>query len=112
MRVILLAEDEETLRQIYQELLEKKFDLFLAEDGQEALDLFELHSDRVDLVMLDMRMPFFSGYEVARRIRQTSSVPILFTSSAPEELELEKVSFLNKPFRMADLIRKIEEILA
>ncbi|MDX9981814.1 MAG: response regulator, partial [Lentisphaeria bacterium] len=105
-RVVLLAEDEESVRQVAVRLLAKAgFAVIEGKDGKDALAQFEAHRDRIDLVMLDLVMPELTGAEVAERIRrQAPDLPILFCSGyaqqqLPAGLSLpEDIPLLAKPY--------------
>jgi two-component system catabolic regulation response regulator CreB len=83
--------------------------------GGEALSL--LAKERFDLVVLDVGLPDMTGFEVCRRIRTTSNVPILFLTARSEEidrvvgLEIEGDDYVSKPFRPRELSARIRAIL-
>ena len=103
-------------------LLEKMgHTVMLALNGQEALDLLQLHS--FDLVVMDMRMPVMDGVEATRRIRSVESftgrhVPIValtanaFDDDRDQCLEAGMDGFLTKPVSPADLRREIERVIS
>ncbi len=114
---ILVVDDNPDLRNLLQGLLGKVngFRVFAAEDGPTALRLFS--EVWPDLVILDVTMPGISGIEVARHIRQTSAVPILFLSAVgtpqivAEGLNAGAEAFLTKPFSPRALVSKVYELL-
>jgi two-component system, OmpR family, catabolic regulation response regulator CreB len=83
--------------------------------GEEALNL--LTKERFDLVVLDVGLPDMTGFEVCRRIRTTSKVPILFLTARSEEidrvvgLEIGGDDYVSKPFRPRELSARIRAIL-
>jgi len=87
----------------------------VAENGDEALELAAAHS--FDLVVLDVMLPGMDGYEVCRRLRQSSSVPVLFLSA--RDTELDKVvgleiggdDYLAKPFGVRELSARVKALL-
>lgn len=113
----LVVDDSPDLRTLIKGLLErvKGFQVFTAEDGPSALRQFS--EVQPDLVILDIWMPGMNGIEVARRIRQISSVPILFLSAVgtPEMvtsgLEAGAEAFLTKPFLPRAFLSKVYELL-
>ncbi|MFT5354211.1 MAG: two-component system OmpR family response regulator [Polyangiales bacterium] len=116
MRHILIADDEERIRDVVQYTLEREgFQVSLAADGQEALDALEKLD--VDLVVLDVMMPRVDGLEVCRRLRQRASTPVLFLSAKAEEvdrivgLELGGDDYLSKPFSPRELLARVKAIL-
>ncbi len=73
---ILIADDESRIRKLVNDFLSKEnYEIIEASDGQEALDKFYELSP--DLVILDVMMPKFTGLEVCKEIRESSTVPIL-----------------------------------
>ena len=81
---ILLAEDEENLRRLYEEELEEEgYEVFTAGDGKEALREFEKR--KPDLIVLDIIMPLMGGIEALRKIREKDKkVPVVLHTSHPE----------------------------
>ena len=112
---ILVVDDEQHIREVMQYALEREgFAVDLAVDGQEAMD--RLSGDH-DLIVLDVLMPELDGLSFCRRVRETSSVPIIFVSSRSEELdrvvglELGGDDYLVKPFSPRELVARIHSIL-
>ncbi|MBI1776721.1 MAG: PAS domain S-box protein [Proteobacteria bacterium] len=117
--VILLVEDEESVRAIVvQNLLHLGYQVVDAMDGPSALELLD-RSGRVDLLFTDMVMPGgMNGTELAARARQRRpGLKILFTSGytepalASQMLRIDGAAVLPKPYRIADLGRKVRDIL-
>lgn len=114
---ILLAEDEPALGQIIKESLEsKEFEVFLAENGTQALELYEQHSP--DILVLDVMMPIKDGFTLAREIRDTDdTTPIIFltaksqTKDVVNGFELGGNDYLKKPFSIEELIVRINALL-
>ncbi len=108
---ILLAEDEDAIRNLVGEALRSHgYVVHAAADGAEAIGLWAKHAPEIDLLFLDVRMPRADGPEVLRRARQDRpQVAAVFSSGfIPEETEREErfdpVRFLPKPYRMPDLL--------
>ena len=73
---ILIVDDDSSIAELISLYLEKEcFSTTIAEDGEEALSLYE--KERADLLILDLMLPGIDGYEVCRRIRASSDVPII-----------------------------------
>jgi CheY-like chemotaxis protein len=111
---ILLVEDEPAVRQLFAQALARAgYKVHEARNGQEALKVFELHGDKVDLLLTDMRMPFMGGGELARQLRtQRGSLKLLCISGYAGGNELEfSDDFLAKPFSREQLLAKVREIL-
>lgn len=112
---ILIVDDEERMRRILTDYLRiKGYDTVEAADGAEALRLFAQESP--DMVLLDVMMPVMDGWEVCRRLRQTSRVPILMlTARGEEEDELNGFAlgadeYIAKPFSLKILLARVESL--
>jgi len=115
-RRILLADDEPALRSIIGKSLEKSgFEVLLAADGREALDIFE--REPTDLVLLDIIMPEVDGFTVCQEIRKRSDVPVVMltalgdTNSIVKGFHLGADDYICKPFKFQELKARIEAIL-
>lgn len=113
---ILLAEDNDNLREVMTDYLEDNgFQVTAVPDGAEAWDAFCGQDFR--LVLLDVMMPRMNGFEVCRRIRAKEDVPILFlTARAQEEDQLRGYAlgadeYIVKPFSLPVLVAKCKAIL-
>lgn len=114
MQKILIADDEAKIRRIIRDFLTAKgFETVEAEDGEQALRVFAENSD-IALAVLDIMMPEMNGWEVCRKIRETSDVPVIFLTARGEEFdELECFEcgaddFITKPFSPTVLVKRIE----
>ena len=116
---VLLVEDEEPVRKITTLLLETLgYRVLEAENGQEALRLFEASREKIDLLMTDAVMPDLSGREVAETLRaQNPGLRVLFQSGYTDDTVVRwgilhaEVAFLKKPFTLDVLARKVREVL-
>lgn len=113
---ILVVDDEPSITEFVSYNLRREgWDVDVAVDGDEALELAR-HKD-FDLVVLDVMLPGMDGYEVCRRLRATSSVPVLFLSA--RDTELDKVvgleiggdDYLAKPFGVRELTARVKALL-
>jgi DNA-binding response OmpR family regulator len=110
---ILVADDDPITRESLDACLKLEgFDVVLARDGAEALQLW--HKHRPELLCLDIMMPHTSGYEVCREVRQTHpDVPILFLSAKSEEIDvvvgfqLGADDFIRKPFGKHEFLARL-----
>jgi CheY-like chemotaxis protein len=113
---VLVADDSEALRTMFQEtLVGEGFEVVLATDGQEAFDLFQA-AGPFDLVLLDGDMPRLTGREVARRLRAKGfGLPMVIVSGTVHISEAEArdlgVTFLLKPVPPNDLVRELRRLL-
>lgn len=115
---VLVVDDEEILRELGQVIFSKMgFKVMLAADGFEALALFAKNIQNIDLVMLDIAMPRLDGFEVLRRIRAQSEIPvIMMTGYRKEEVakqlaDFTNVSLVQKPIELDQLKQKVGEVL-
>jgi len=118
---VLVVDDETlTLRTISRALGEEGFDVYVAMDGEKALEVFA--QEKPDLVLVDVVLPGISGIEVLREIKQQAPVTIVLMMSAyhiveraVEAMKLGAYDYLVKPFHLADLIstmKRAAEMLA
>ena len=113
---ILVVDDEPSIQDFVQRNLElRAFKVSLASNGLEALALFE--KNHFVLVILDIMMPRMDGLEVCRRIRQSSTVPIIILTALGEEadkiaaLDQGADDYLTKPFAVGELLARIKAVL-
>jgi signal transduction histidine kinase/CheY-like chemotaxis protein len=112
---LLLADDEETILNITEMMLEPyNIELLCAQDGQSAVDLFQQNHENIGLVILDMIMPRLNGEEACKRIKAINpAVPIIIASGYSQNETIQKFGnvtfdgFLQKPFKIKDLIEQI-----
>jgi DNA-binding NarL/FixJ family response regulator len=88
-----------------------------AKDGHQAIDVFKRNKNRIDLVILDMRMPF-NGEKAFRKLKKIKDdIKILITSGWVDDYRVQKMidqgcnGFIQKPFNLAVLSEKIKTIL-
>lgn len=110
---VLIIEDEKSISDIIKFNLKKEgFEADTAYDGQTGLD--KALSGKPDLILLDVMLPVLDGFQVCKKIRETSTVPILMLTAKEEEvdkvlgLELGADDYITKPFGMRELIARIK----
>ncbi len=115
---ILVVDDEQRMRTLIKDFLEKKeYKILQAKDGEEALEIFNMEKDTISLIILDVMMPKLDGWSVLRQIRQTSQVPIIMLTARGEEqdelfgFELGVDEYISKPFSPKILVARVEAIL-
>ncbi len=116
---ILVAEDEEVIRELLTEMLsDEGYHVLVAENGKEALDIYSEKGSGVDLVILDMIMPEVNGIEAFRRLKQLDhQVKVLLSSGYTQESEAQSIlnegalGFIQKPYAVNELLSKIRSIL-
>ncbi len=114
---ILVVDDEDALRTVLSsELVNEGYDIKSASDGDEAIGVLE--KGRFDLVLLDIKMPRVSGFEVLKHIRQNHSGTkvVMLTAfadlkNAIESKKLGADDFVSKPYDLVDLLTTIERVL-
>lgn len=119
-RHILVADDEPHIGRIIKMKLEQgPFRVTLAFDGREALEVLE-REESIDLVLLDLMMPFVSGLDVLAKIRASEKwrgLPCLVLTAAGQEAQHQRAmqlganEFLTKPFSPKRLYQRVAEIL-
>lgn len=116
MTLVLVVEDEQSLREPLVYLLNKEgFETVEAEDGTVALELFE--KGNIDIVLLDLMLPGVSGNEVCRTIRQSSQVPIIMLTAKDSEidkvvgLEIGADDYVTKPYSTRELLARMKAVL-
>jgi DNA-binding response OmpR family regulator len=119
--VILVAEDDPDLQSLLRHALESDgYAVYIAADGQEALDQYDALSP--DLLVLDIMMPRLSGFEVLRELRgddaRRQDVPVLVLTSRSGEddvltgFELGVDDYLTKPFVISELRARVRALVA
>ena len=115
---ILIVDDESRIRKLIKDFLTKEgYKSLEAQDGEEALKIFEENENKISLVLLDVMMPKQDGWSVLRQIRQTSKVPVIMLTARGEEqdelfgFELGADEYISKPFSPKLLMARIKAIL-
>ncbi len=113
---ILLVDDEESVQKLLTYPLEREgYRVVQARNGEEALERFD--ADGVDLIVLDLMLPKVDGLEVCRRVRATSSVPIIMLTARDDEvdkvlgLELGADDYITKPFSIREFRSRVRALL-
>src|SRR3990172_2801190 len=113
---ILVVDDEPSIIRFLKSNLEtQSYKVLTAINGAEALQTFEL--ELPDLVILDIMMPVMDGFEVCRRLREWSQVPIIMLSAKADEadkvkcLNLGADDYLTKPFGIEELMARIAAVM-
>ncbi len=116
---ILVVDDEETVRTVTARMLELfGFEVILAEDGRIGVEKFSQHAKELRAVILDMTMPHLNGDEAFREMRRIrSDIRVLLVSGYSEQEATNRFTgkglagFLQKPYKLEDLRKKIRDIL-
>src|SRR5262245_9963646 len=113
---ILLVDDEEPVQKLLTYPLERDgYRVVQARDGEEALARFD--EERPDLVVLDVMLPKLDGLEVCKRLRSSSTVPIIMLTARDDEvdkvlgLELGADDYITKPFSIREFRSRVRAVL-
>ena len=113
---IMIVDDDKNICELLRLYLEKEdFSTALAYDGRQAVDSFD--AEKPDLVLLDIMMPRMDGWEVCRRLREKSRVPVIMLSAKGETfdkvlgLELGADDYIVKPFDTKEVVARIKAVL-
>lgn len=113
---LVLVDDDANLRHTLGYMLRQEgFEVVAAEDGERGLEAFR--QNRPDVVLLDVMLPNVDGFEVCRRIRRESDVPILMLTARDTELdkvvglEIGADDYLAKPFSNRELVARVKALL-
>ncbi len=116
MKTVLVVEDELKIARLVRDYLHQAgFAVVQANDGLSALAL--ARSKKPDMIVLDLGLPEMDGLDVTRRLRETSSVPIIMLTARSEEsdrivgLELGADDYIVKPFSPKELVARIRAVL-
>lgn len=113
---VLIVDDDPAIRKFIRANLEARdYEVLLAPDGEAALTLLE--KEKPDLIILDIMMPNIDGFEVCRRVREWSQIPIIMLSARDGEMDKVKCldcgadDYLTKPFSLKELLSRIAAVL-
>ena len=113
---ILVVDDEPRyLRLLEANLRTEGYEVFSAQDGSQALEIFS--ANPTDMILLDVMMPQLDGFAVCQRIRQFSNVPIIMLTAKGEEqdrvrgLDMGADDYLTKPFSATELLARVRAVL-
>lgn len=116
LTTILVVDDERRYRELLEmNLARRGYRVVQAVDGLSALNQFELETP--DLVMLDLKLPDIDGYEVCRRMREYSSVPIIMLTAKAEPVEKVRGlsvgadDYVTKPFSAEEVLARVAAVL-
>ena len=114
-RILVVDDDSHILQLIHANLTVAGYDVAMAEDGAQGLEMIQ--AKQPDLVILDLVMPKVDGFEVARRIREFSPVPIIMLTARSSEVDIVRGfdvgadDYLTKPFAVNELLVRVRAVL-
>ena len=110
---VLIVEDEQDIRELLEIHLSKEgYKIFTAEDGIQALDIFEKKD--IDIALLDVMIPKIDGFKVLKKIRETSEIPVIFITAREQEadkilgLGLGADDYVIKPFSPIEIVARVK----
>lgn len=115
---ILIADDEERIVSLLKDFLSNAgFETVCAFNGAEALEIFNSCKDTLSLAVIDIMMPEIDGWELTRKIRTVSTLPIIMLSARSEDFDLLEGfdagidEYVTKPFSPAVLVKRISALI-
>lgn len=118
MAKMLIADDNKQITSILSNYARKEgFEPVVALDGEEALHLFDEHEPDIAMVLLDVMMPKVDGFEVCRRLRGKSLVPVIMVTARGEDfekimgLDIGADDYIIKPFSAGEVMARVRAIL-
>ncbi|MCM3441487.1 MULTISPECIES: response regulator transcription factor [Bacillaceae] len=114
-KTILIVDDEWNMRNLLSIILSNEYDVIEAKDGEEALRIIK--KTELDLIILDLMMPFMNGWEVCAEVRKFNSTPILMLTARNElkdrvhGLDIGADDYIIKPFEPEELLARIKAVL-
>ena len=121
MQKILIVDDSEINREILAAMLEKTYEIDMAKDGQEAIEILEKKWETYQIVLLDLNMPVMNGYEVLKVMEEKQwldSLPVICISAETSEAsigkayELGATDYFTRPFDTAVVLRRVHNTIA
>lgn len=115
MKILIVDDEAKILEIIDAYLVASQYTVFKASNGLMALEKFDSHNP--DLIVLDLMLPDIDGLTVAKKVRETSDVPIIMLTAKSEEedilkgLKLGADDYMVKPFSPKELVARIETVL-
>ncbi len=87
-KTILVVDDEPKIRVLLKDFLQKEeFQVIESADGKDALQIFKNREEEIDLILLDVMIPYYDGWTVCREIRKVSEVPIIMLTARAEDFD-------------------------
>lgn len=117
---ILIVDDEPNIVMSLEYTFKKQnFEVYIARDGQEALDILKLHFP--DVIILDIMMPLVDGFETLNQIKKNEKLnhcKVIFLSAKNKESDIEKGlalgadAYLTKPFSIKKVVEQVNELIS
>lgn len=119
MKKILVVDDTKTILKMSKFVLDEKYDVYLSNSGELALEILERKP--IDIVLMDVEMPDMDGIETVKRIRKMENIkeiPIMFFTAMSSNETVEKcmavgmVDYIVKPYKPEELLNRLEKFFA
>ncbi len=116
LETILVVDDAQSNLKILVELLGDEYDIIVAQNGIEAIDIIK-KEEKIDLILLDIMMPKLNGYDTCKKIKEIDryrEIPIIFLTAKSDEESIEKayeaggIDYIRKPFLHKELMLRIK----
>lgn len=116
MQILIVEDDEQINNLLHEYLSQQGYEVLSASNGLDATSILDAHKD-IDLVLLDLMLPFRSGDMVLKQLRETSEVPVIVLSakdSVHTKIDLIRMGaddYITKPFDLDEVLVRIEAVL-
>ena len=111
---LLIVVDDETIRRCLELYFKNDYEVYIAANGQEGLELYKLHKTKI--IITDLAMPIMDGDELCRKIRAFNSVCIIFAISGKgnllaksSQLNIGFDEFISKPFNFSEVVSLVKQ---
>lgn len=119
-KAILVADDSSIIRDFVKEIFSDSYDVLMASNGQEVMNIVSSNQDKIAAVLLDLNMPVISGFEVLEYFKENNlfnKIPVSIISGASDKESIDKaftypvVDMLNKPFSKENVKLVVEKTI-
>jgi len=115
-KLLLIVEDNEDAILYFKEALKRKnVKALYANNGKNAVEIFDKNKDNIELILMDVRLPDMNGYDASTEILKIKNVPIIIQTACVSNIEKEKslsigcVDFLTKPIGLYKLYKILDK---
>jgi signal transduction histidine kinase/ActR/RegA family two-component response regulator len=117
---VLVVDDEVSIRELGKSIMERfGYTVLIAEDGKQALEIYQQQKDKINMVILDLIMPVLSGGETLKALKKINpNIKVLISSGYSSKMAIQEVidigvaGFLTKPFTIKELLDEVKRILS
>ncbi len=117
-KILIVEDDKDILKMVEYNLKKEGYRTVCARDGEDAIEM--AHSERPDLILLDLMLPGIDGLEVCKQLKKeskTASIPVIMVTAKSQEsdkvvgLELGADDYVTKPFSVRELLARVKAVL-